>query len=199
MNAPPDNATGSGDARGYYRRMQAAVEALLILKGVMSAEEVQREVQIMAARTYERGARMVARAWVDPAYKERMLANGKAACAELQIEVGPMHLIVLENTARVHNVVVCTLCSCYPRFLLGIPPDWYKSREYRSRVVREPRKVLEEFGTRLPADVDIRVHDSSADMRYMIMPLRPAGTEGLDQARLAAMITRDGLIGTALL
>jgi nitrile hydratase len=193
MNAP-DN-----DTHGYYRRMQAAVEELLILKGVMTAEEVQREVEIMEARTYERGARMVARAWVDPAYKQRMLANGKAGATELQIEVGPMHLIVLENTPRVHNVVVCTLCSCYPRFLLGIPPVWYKSKEYRSRVVREPRKVLEEFGTHLPAETEIRVHDSSADMRYMIMPLRPAGTEALDESALAAMITRDGLVGTAVL
>lgn len=198
MNTPAVDANEDGSL-GYYRRMQAAVEELLILKGVMSAEDVQREVEIMEARTYERGAKMVARAWVDPAYRQRMLANGKAACAELQIEVGPMHLIVLENTPRVHNVVVCTLCSCYPRFLLGIPPVWYKSREYRSRVVREPRKVLSEFGTHLPADTDIRVHDSSADMRYMIMPMRPAGTEGLDEAALAALITRDGLVGTAVL
>jgi nitrile hydratase len=149
----------------------------------------------MERRSYERGAKVVARAWVDPAYKARLLANGSAAAEEIGLEVGPLKLIVVENTPRVHNVIVCTLCSCYPRMLLGIPPEWYKSRDYRSRVVREPRAVLAEFGTRLPDDTDIRVHDSTADMRYMVLPMRPGGTDGWDEARLAGLVTRDSLIG----
>jgi hypothetical protein len=142
---------------------------------------------------------MVARAWVDPAYKVRALADGSAAAAELGLEVGPLRLIVVENTPEVHNVIVCTLCSCYPRMLLGIPPEWYKSRAYRSRAVREPRAVLAEFGTALAAGVRIRVHDSTADMRYMVLPMRPAGTDGWDEQRLAALVTRDALIGVAQL
>jgi nitrile hydratase len=179
--------------------MQAAVEELLILKGIVTPEDVQRQVDAMDARNYKRGAQMVARAWCDPAYKARMLADGSAAAEALGLEVGPLKLIVVENTPRVHNVIVCTLCSCYPRMLLGIPPEWYKSRAYRSRVVRAPRAVLAEFGTMLPDDVEIRVHDSTADMRYMVLPLRPRGTDGWDEARLAQLVTRDSLIGVARL
>jgi nitrile hydratase len=192
-------SAASSDTAGYYRRMQAAVEELLILKGIVTPEDVQRQVDAMDARNYKRGAKMVARGWSDPAYRARMLANGSAAAEELGLEVGPLKLIVVENTPGVHNVIVCTLCSCYPRMLLGIPPEWYKSRAYRSRVVREPRAVLAEFGTRLPEDVDIRVHDSTADMRYMVLPLRPRGTDGWDEERLAALVTRDSLIGVARL
>lgn len=187
------------ESAGYYRRMQAAVEELLILKGIVTPEDVQRQVDAMDARNYKRGAQMVARAWCDPAYKARMLADGSSAAEELGLEVGPLRLVVVENTPRVHNVIVCTLCSCYPRMLLGMPPEWYKSRAYRSRVVRAPRAVLAEFGTVLPDDVDIRVHDSTADMRYMVLPLRPRGTEGWDEARLAPLVTRDSLIGVARL
>ncbi len=194
----PVGTAGEG-SRGYYRRMQSAVEELLILKGLFTAEEVTREVEAMASRSYQRGAKMVARAWVDPAYKARMLADGSAAAEELGLEVGPLRLIVVENTDRMHHVIVCTLCSCYPRMLLGIPPQWYKSGAYRSRVVREPRRVLAEFGTRLPDEVDIRVHDSTADMRYMVLPLRPGGTAGWNEERLAALVTRDSLIGVARL
>ena len=186
------------DTRGYYKRLQAAVEELLILKGVFTRDEVNQTVAAMESRDYRRGAKVVARAWLDQDYKARLLANGRAACEELGLEVGPLHLIVLENTSAVHNVIVCTLCSCYPRMLLGLPPEWYKSREYRSRVVREPRKVLEEFGTSLPDDVKIRVHDSSADMRYLVLPMRPAGTDGWTEERLADIVSRDTLVGTAL-
>jgi nitrile hydratase subunit alpha len=186
-----------GDSRGYYRRMQAAVEQLLILKGVVTADEVAREVEAMAARGFERGAKVVARAWLDAAFKARLLADGSAAVQELGFEVGPLRLIVLEDTPKLHNVIVCTLCSCYPRMLLGVPPEWYKSTEYRSRVVREPREVLREFGTTIPADVEIRVHDSTADMRYMVLPLRPADTAGFTDTELAALVTRDSLIGIA--
>jgi nitrile hydratase len=198
MNRPAD-PVDDGGTRGYYRRMQSAVEELLILKGIVTPEDIRRQVEAMESRSYERGAKVVARAWVDPAYKARLLANGSAAAEELGLEVGPLKLIVVENTLHVHNVIVCTLCSCYPRMLLGIPPEWYKSREYRSRVVREPRAVLAEFGTRLPGDVDIRVHDSTADMRYMVLPLRPRGTDGWDEARLAELVTRDSLIGVGCL
>jgi nitrile hydratase subunit alpha len=193
-----DGAPPEEDTRGYYKRMQSAVEELLILKGVFTREDVDRTVAEMEARDYRRGAMVVARAWVDAAYRTRLLENGRAACEELGLKVGPLHLIVVENTKAIHNVIVCTLCSCYPRMLLGLPPEWYKSREYRSRVVREPRKVLEEFGTTLPADVKIRVHDSSADMRYLVLPMRPTGTEGWSEAQLADIVSRDCLVGTAL-
>jgi nitrile hydratase len=141
---------------------------------------------------------MVARAWTDPAYKARLLENGSRAAEELGFEVPGLRLIVVENTPATHNVIVCTLCSCYPRMLLGLPPEWYKSRPYRSRMVREPRKVLAEFGLELPARVQLRVHDSNADMRYMVLPMRPAGTEGWSEARLAELVTRDCLIGVAV-
>ncbi len=186
------------ETRGYYRRLQAAVEELLVLKGVFTREDVAREVAAMEARSYERGAKVVARAWLDPAYEARLLADGSAACEELGLAVRPLRLVVVANTPAVHNVIVCTLCSCYPRMLLGLPPEWYKSREYRSRVVREPRAVLAEFGTRIPDDVAIRVHDSTADMRYMVLPMRPVGSEGLDEDALAALVTRDSLIGVGL-
>jgi nitrile hydratase len=202
VNEPvhPGRETPAGeDTRGYYRRMQAAVEELLILKGVVTAADVDRQVEAMASRTPARGAKLVARAWVDPAFKARALADGAAAAEELGLEVGPLRLIVVENTPEVHNVIVCTLCSCYPRMLLGIPPEWYKSRAYRSRVVREPRAVLAEFGTHLPDGVRIRVHDSTADMRYAVLPMRPAGTEGWSEDRLAGLVTRDSLIGVARL
>jgi len=152
----------------------------------------------MRARTPERGARVVARAWVDAAYKKRLLANGTAACEELGLEIPGLHLVVVENTPQVHNAIVCTLCSCYPRVLLGIPPDWYKSRNYRSRMVREPRAVLAEFGLRIPEAVQIRVHDSTADMRYLVLPMRPQGTEGWSEERLASIVTRDCMIGVAV-
>ena len=186
------------DTLTYYRAMEIAVRELLIDKGMVTADEVRRQVEDMDGRNAGRGARMVARGWVDPAYKQRMLGDGSRAAEELGLDVGPLKLIVVENTAQAHNVIVCTLCSCYPRMLLGLPPDWYKSRNYRSRVVRDPRGVLAEFGTVIPGDVQIRVHDSTADMRYMVAPLRPAHTEGWSEERLATLVTRDSMIGVAL-
>lgn len=141
---------------------------------------------------------MVARAWIDPDYKARMLADGARAAEEIGLDVGPLKLVVVENTPSVHNVIVCTLCSCYPRMLLGLPPDWYKSRSYRSRVVREPRVVLAEFGTLIPNDTQVRVHDSTADMRYLVLPMRPQGTEHWSEAELARLVTRDSMIGVAV-
>jgi nitrile hydratase len=182
----------------YFQLMEISLRELLVEKGVVSEEELAEEVEAMRKRGYERGARVVARAWIDPEYKQRLLANGTKACEELGLEVPALKLLVVENTPEVHNAIVCTLCSCYPRMLLGIPPEWYKSRNYRSRVVREPRAVLEEFGTRIPEGVKIRVHDSTADMRYLVLPMRPAGTEGLSEDQLAALVTRDCMIGVAV-
>jgi len=152
----------------------------------------------MDGRNAGRGAQMVAQAWLDPAYAQRMLVDGSKAAEEIGLDVGPLKLVVVQNTPSVHNVIVCTLCSCYPRMLLGLPPDWYKSRNYRSRVVREPRAVLAEFGTAIADDVQIRVHDSTADMRYLVAPMRPEGTENWSGAQLARLVTRDSMIGVAL-
>ncbi len=183
---------------GYYQVMEIAARELLIEKGVLSADEVRAAIEKMDARSPAAGAAVVARAWLDPDFKARLIADGSAACAELGIDIAPVRLVVVENTATAHNVIVCTLCSCYPRNLLGLPPDWYKARAYRSRVVREPRAVLAEFGTELPDDVAIRVHDSTADMRYLVLPRRPPGTGALDEAQLAALVTRDCMIGVSL-
>ena len=183
---------------GYYQMMEVAVRELLIEKGVVTADAMRRQIEDMDGRNAGLGARMVAHAWVDPQYKERMLANGNAAAEEVGLDHGAFKLIVVENTREVHNVIVCTLCSCYPRWLLGLPPDWYKSRNYRSRVVREPRTVLREFGLELPDHVTVRVHDSNADMRYLVLPVRPVGTDGWSEERLAALATRDSMIGVAL-
>ena len=182
----------------HHQLMAEALGELLIEKGVFGAEDLRRALEAVDARSPADGAKLVARAWRDPAYKARVLADVNAAAGELGIDAGAIPIKALENTPALHNLVVCTLCSCYPRGLLGLPPDWYKARAYRSRAVREPRAVLAEFGTRIPESVEIRVHDSTADLRYLVLPLRPAGTEGLDEAALAALVTRDCLIGTAL-
>ena len=181
----------------YFQLMEVTLRELLVEKGIITNEQVDAEVEEMRDRTPERGARVVARAWVDAAFKKRLLENGTKTCEELGLEIPGLKLVVVENTPEVHNAIVCTLCSCYPRVLLGIPPDWYKSRNYRSRMVREPRSVLEEFGLKIPDHVTIRVHDSTADMRYLVLPMRPAGTEGLTEQQLAALVNRDSMIGVA--
>lgn len=181
-----------------YAKRASAIQALLIEKGIVTADEVRRAVEDMDARTPALGAKVVARAWVDPAFKARLLADAKAAVAELGIDTGSLStLVAIENSEKVHNVVVCTLCSCYPRSILGLPPDWYKSLSYRSRVVIDPRGVLKEFGLELERDVEVRVYDSTADMRYLVIPARPSGTEGMGEAELANLITRDSMIGVA--
>lgn len=174
-----------------------AIEALLAEKGLLTADEVQRQVDLMDGRTPADGARVVARAWIDPDFKARLLSDARSALGELgiQIPADTPHLTVVENTEDVHNLVVCTLCSCYPRMLLGRPPDWYKSLAYRSRAVSDPRGVMAEFGTALPADVRVDVLDSTADMRYLVLPCRPAGTEGMGEEELVALVTRDSMIG----
>jgi nitrile hydratase len=194
-HAPPPDTDGP---QTYHQRLETAVRELLIAKGVISGDDVRRTLEEIDSQTPALGAKVVARAWVDPPYRQRLLANGSAAVEELGISMGQTKLVVVEDTPDVHNLIVCTLCSCYPRPLLGLPPDWYKSRNYRSRAVREPRAVLAEFGTVLPDGVTVRVHDSTADMRYLVLPLRPEGTEGLDEAALAELITRDSMIGVAL-
>jgi nitrile hydratase len=179
----------------YHQRLETAVRELLIEKGVLTGDDLRRTVERIDSQTPAIGARVVARAWVDPAYRARLLADGSAAVEELGIALEGVKLVVVENTAEVHNLIVCTLCSCYPRPVLGLPPDWYKSRVYRSRAVREPRALLAEFGTQLPENVTVRVHDSTADMRYMVLPERPAGTENLSEEELAQLVTRDCMIG----
>jgi nitrile hydratase len=175
-----------------------ALKSMLIERGVVTADEIRRRQEINDRGTPHQGARMVAKAWLDPAFKARMLEDGKAAAIELGIEVTEAELMVIENTLDCHNLIVCTLCSCYPRSLLGEPPAWYVSKAYRSRAVREPRKVLREFGLNFPDSVEVRVHDSNADLRYIVLPLRPAGTDGLSEAQLAALVSRDALVGAAL-
>jgi nitrile hydratase alpha subunit len=184
---------------GYYERLATALEELMVEKGVVTADEVRAQIEWIDSRTPAFGARVVAHAWVDPAYKQRLLQNGSAAVEELGITMDGTKLIVVENTPQVHNMVVCTLCSCYPRPLLGLPPDWYKGRVYRSRAVRAPRALLAEFGTFISESVEIRVHDSTATMRYLVLPLRPAGTEGWSEEELAALVTRDSMIGVAVI
>ncbi|MGE5132909.1 MAG: nitrile hydratase subunit alpha [Gemmatimonadota bacterium] len=176
-----------------------ALASLLIERGLVDEETIGTFV-----KTYEEsvgpmnGARVVAKAWTDPEYRARLLADGTAAIAELGFS-GPQgeHIVVVENTATVHHVVVCTLCSCYPWPVLGLPPSWYKDPAYRSRVVREPRQVLREFGLELGDQVEIRVHDSSSEVRYMVLPERPAGTGGASEDELAALVTRDAMVGVA--
>jgi len=187
----------SGDGpRGFYDVMEAAVEELLIEKQLLKAGEIRRQIEVLDTRNPALGAKVVARAWTDPDFKARLLANGRTACEELGITFyDDTQLIVLENTPEVHNLIVCTLCSCYPRPVLGLPPDWYKAKPYRARAVIEPRAVLAEFGTIIPDDVEIRVSDSTAQVRYLVLPLRPEGTDGLDEVQLASLVTRDAMIG----
>ncbi len=182
----------------HYQAMTEAVGQLLIEKGVISGEELRAVLEQIDSKSPAAGARMVARAWVDDDFKARMLADVNKAAEEMGIDAGTIPIRAVENTEAVHNVIVCTLCSCYPRNLIGLPPDWYKARSYRSRTVREPRAVLTEFGTSIPEAVEVRVHDSTADLRYMVLPARPAGSEGLDEAALADLVTRDCMIGVTL-
>jgi len=174
-----------------------ALESLLVEKGLVDPAALDVLVDTFENKVGPRnGARVVARAWVDPEYKKRLLENAPAAIAELGYTSGQgEHMVVLENTPEVHNLVVCTLCSCYPWPVLGLPPVWYKSAAYRSRAVIDPRGVLQEFGTSIGDDVEVRVWDSTAELRYIVLPGRPAGTENLSEEDLAAMVTRDGMVG----
>ena len=201
----------SGDHRGHqhvrtdppadltqYEKRTDAIMTLLADKGVVTLDEVRQRIEDMDARTPAQGAQVVARAWRDPAFKARLLANGKAAIAEMGFDFGTAtELVVVENTPALHHVVVCTLCSCYPRLLLGRPPEWYKSLPSRSRTVADPRGVLNEFGLELDPGVEVRVLDSTADIRYLVLPMRPPGTEGMSEEELSSLVTRDAMIGVA--
>jgi nitrile hydratase len=182
---------------GYYDVMETAVRELLFERQLITPAEIRRQIEVLDSRTPALGAKVVARAWVDAEFRTRLLKDGRAACEQ---DFGitfydDTQLIVLENTRTLHNLIVCTLCSCYPRPVLGLPPDWYKLKPYRARAVIEPRKVLAEFGTIISDDVEIRVSDSTATVRFLVLPLRPEGTEAFSEAELAALVTRDAMIG----
>lgn len=192
---PPDSEDGSWSRE---QLMAAAVEALLIRKRVFTPADVVGALDYWASRTPADGARLIARCWTDDAFAARVMDSVNAGAVELGLDIGHTRVVAVANTPKIHNVLVCTLCSCYPIGLLGDSPGWYKSRAYRSRVVREPRAVLAEFGLDIPDDVDVRVHDSTADLRYIVVPMRPTGTEHLTEQELAGLVTRDCMIGTAL-
>ena len=180
----------------YYAKRIYAMRDLLVEKGVITEKDIQCQIEYQEARTSANGAKLIAKAWVDPAFKARFIADPKAACAEMAIDATAINeFVVLENTPKVRHMVVCTLCSCYPRPILGRPPDWYKSFNYRQRSVADPRGVMREFGLELPDDVEVRVHDSTADIRYIVLPLRPAGTDGWSEYDLVKLVTRDSMIG----
>ena len=185
--------------RSPYAARIRAIEALLLERDVLTETEVQDRISYMEARSPANGANLVARAWVDDDFKELLLSDGKAAASALGMNPEhPAEFVVVENTPTLHNLIVCTLCSCYPRAILGRPPDWYKSFEYRSRAVREPRAVMREFGFEPPEGVEVVVHDSTADVRYMVLPMRPTGTEDLGEEELARLVTRDCLVGVSV-
>src|SRR5919197_4052945 len=187
---PHDPITNDGEPPAAARAR--ALEELLVAKGVIKREDVRKQIDWLVSRTPADGARLVARAWGDPEFKQRLLEDARAAALELGLDPGPSPVVVaVENTDDIHHMVVCTLCSCYPRALLGPPPAWYKSLPYRSRAVSDPRGVLEEFGLELDDDVELRVLASNSDMRYLVIPRRPPGTEGMSEAELAALVTRD--------
>ena len=179
----------------YHQRLAVALSDLLIQGGHYTADEERQMIEKLENQTPQQGADVVARCWTDPAFFERLLADGNAALREMDLDAPNTVMTALPNTPGVHNVVVCTLCSCYPRTLLGRPPAWYKSAPYRSRLVHEPREVLAEFGTHIADDREVRVHDSTAELRYIVIPMQPPGSESLSRAELASLITRDAMIG----
>ena len=193
------NGHNHGDHADYYALRAEAIQALLIEKGVCTLDDILTMADGIDSRSPEDGAKVLAHAWVDPEYKKRLLADAESALLELGYdlpETAP-RLTVLENTDKVHNMAVCTLCSCYPRAIIGRPPEWYKGLAYRSKVVVDPRGVLKEFGTEIDELVQVRVIDSSADYRYLVLPKRPADTEGMTEAELAKLITQESMIGVA--
>ena len=199
MTDTPADAHGHEHPRhelSHYAKRIYAIRDLLLEKKVITEKDIQCQVEYQEARSPANGARLVARAWVDPGFKARLIADPKKACAEMGIDATSINeFVVLENTDKLRHMVVCTLCSCYPRPILGRPPDWYKSFNYRQRAVSDPRGIMREFGLALTDDVEVRVHDSTADIRYLVLPLRPAGTEGWSEEKLAKLVTRDSMIG----
>jgi thiocyanate hydrolase subunit gamma len=184
---------------GYYEILEISIRELMIERGLIGPDEIRKQIELLDSRSPVLGSRLVARAWMDPDFRSRLLNNGNAAAEEMGISIyDSTDFTVLENTKKLHHMIVCTLCSCYPRPVLGLPPDWYKSKEYRSRAVREPRAVLAEFGTIIPEDIEICVNDSTANLRYMVLPLRPEGAENFTEDQLAAIVTRDAMIGVSV-
>jgi len=175
-----------------------ALKEMLIEIGMVTPAEIMQRLEYNSRGTPHYGAKMIVKSWLDPEFKKLALNDGRAAAQALGIEITDAELMVIENTPQTHNLVVCTLCSCYPRWLLGEPPAWYVSKAYRSRAVKEPRQVLKEFGLSFPEEIEVRVHDSNADLRYIVMPMRPEGTEGMSEEELVALIPRDALVGAAL-
>ena len=194
----PKQPDSEDESYSHEQVMATALEELLAEKGLISASDMSSALDYWASKTPADGARLVARCWTDSAFAQRVGENVNAAAAELDMNIGSTPVVAVANTPDLHNVLVCTLCSCYPIGLLGESPGWYKSRAYRSRVVNEPRAVLAEFGTEIPAETEVRVHDSTADLRYIVIPMRPEGTEDLSEEELAEIVTRDCMIGTAL-
>ena len=191
-----DHDSGPADP---HEVLEQALRELLIEKGVLTAAEINTQVDFMDTRSPALGAKVVARAWTDPKFKKRLLGDTRGALKEMDIDIGTLaDFRTVENTPETHNVIVCTLCSCYPKLLLGIPPAWYKSTAYRCRVVVDPRGVLKEFGVEVPGSVEVRVHDSTADLRYIVLPMQPSGTDGWSEKKLASIVTRDTMIGTAI-
>ena len=199
MTDTPADAHGHEHPRhelSHYAKRIYAIRDLLLEKKVITEKDIQCQIEYQEARSPANGARLVARAWVNPGFKARLIADPKKACAEMGVDAASINeFVVLENTDKLRHMVACTLCSCYPRPILGRPPDWYKSFNYRQRAVSDPRGVMREFGLALPDDVEVRVHDSTADIRYLVLPLRPAGTEGWSEEKLAKLVTRDSMIG----
>ena len=172
-----------------------ALQDVLMANGLLTAPEVTKQIEVMEAKGVHLGAKIIAKAWTDPEYKARLIENGKSSIQEIGIPVGEAQIVVVENTPQVHNLITCTLCSCYPRSILGQPPSWYISKAYRARSVREPRNVLAEFGLKLSSDIQLIVHDSNADMRYLVLPQAPENIDDIDMKTAEAMVTRDHLIG----
>jgi len=184
---------------GYYEILEISIRELMIERGFIGADDVRRQIEVLDSRSPVLGQKLVVRAWTDPAFRERLLTNGNAAAEEMGITIyDDTAFTVLEDTPALHHMIVCTLCSCYPRAVLGLPPDWYKSKQYRSRAVKEPRAVLAEFGTLVPDEVAIMINDSTASQRYMVLPLRPAGAEDFSEEELEKLVTRDTMIGVTI-
>ena len=191
-----EHEAGPRHELSHWAKRAYAMRDILIEKGVVTEADIRQQAEFTESKTPANGARLVALSWTDPEFKARFMADPKKVCAEIGIDAGTLNeFVILENTDKVRHMVVCTLCSCYPRPILGRPPDWYKSFNYRKRAVNDPRGVMREFGLDLPDDVEVRVHDSTADMRYLVIPARPAGTEDLSVEELEKLVTRDSMIG----
>ncbi|MDE0032816.1 MAG: nitrile hydratase subunit alpha [Deltaproteobacteria bacterium] len=191
-----EHEAGPRHELSHWAKRAYAMREILIEKGVVTEDDIRRQAEFTESKTPANGARLVALAWTDPEFKARFMADPKKVCAEMGIDASTLNeFVILENTEKVRHMVVCTLCSCYPRPILGRPPDWYKSFNYRKRAVNDPRGVMREFGLDVPDDVEVRVHDSTADMRYLVIPARPAGTEDLSVEELEKLVTRDSMIG----